>query len=253
MCRWNGDRDRTPCLDPVIGICIQTILTNAMSRCRKKERRERKPNLSLELFHKFSCWSQSYVRLCKEICYAFPDHFRSFRTDSTICLIFSYSWSGVLAHTSFGLSFEMGRRLVYETNRSRESCNCASAFCSRFTSETSARLSTVNGYAQPCFEQNLFSSALAVLHFGQYYFALACGRFCSSEIMMPSWASISFFKRSPILFLMYRAGWLFRVHWPSNRLPQGKFWQLVCVMRNAALSQCKGIQSFNLRRPSFEA
>lgn len=70
----------------------------------------------------------------------------------------------------------MGRRLACETNRSRASCNCASTFCSRFTSETSACLSTVNGYAQPCFEQNLFSSALAVLDFGQYIY---CSRLWS--------------------------------------------------------------------------
>jgi hypothetical protein len=173
------------------------------------------------------------IRLCKKMCYAFPDHFCSFRTASTICLILSYSLSGVFARTSFSLSFVMDG-LVCETNRSRASCNCASAFCSRLMSETSA---------QPCFEQNLFPSALAVLHFGQYYIALACGHFCSSEIMMPSLASISYFKRSPVLFLMYRAGWLFRVHWPSNLLPQGKFWQVVCVMRNAAMSQCIAIPS----------
>ena len=40
MCHWNGDRDRTPCLDPVIGNCIQTILTNAMSGCKKRKEKE---------------------------------------------------------------------------------------------------------------------------------------------------------------------------------------------------------------------
>jgi hypothetical protein len=112
MCRWNGDRDRTPCLDPVIGNCIQTILTNAMSGCRKKERRESltyRSNFFIS-FH-VDC-RHTYISPCKKICYASPDHFRSFRTDSTICLIFSYSSSGVLAHTSFSVKAAISKRLT---------------------------------------------------------------------------------------------------------------------------------------------
>jgi hypothetical protein len=113
MCHWNGDRDRTPCLDPVIGHYIQTILTNVtMSGCRKKERRERKSlTYRSNFFISFhvDC-RHTYVFLCKKICYAFPDHFHSFSTASTICLILSYSSSGVVARTSFSVKAAISKR-----------------------------------------------------------------------------------------------------------------------------------------------
>jgi hypothetical protein len=111
MCHWNGDRDRTPCLDPVIGNCIQTILTNAMSGCRKKKGERESLTYRSNFFISFhvDC-RHTYVFLCKKICYAFPDHFHSFRADSTICLILSYSSSGVVARTSFSVKAAISKR-----------------------------------------------------------------------------------------------------------------------------------------------
>ena len=111
MCRWNGDRDRTPCLDPVTGNSIQSILTNVtMSGCKKRKEKE-SPTYRSNFFISFhvDC-RHTYVFLCKKICYAFLDHFHSFSTASTICLILSYSSSGVLARTSFRVKAAISKR-----------------------------------------------------------------------------------------------------------------------------------------------